>query len=42
MSGYPDDGEIARAQLQNKVTLLRKPFSTTTLIDRIKQVLGLE
>jgi len=42
MSGYPDDGEIARAQLQNKVTLLRKPFSTTTLVDRIKQVLGLE
>jgi CheY-like chemotaxis protein len=40
MSGYPDDGEIAQAGLEGKTTLLRKPFSTSALVERIKQLLG--
>ena len=40
MSGYPDDGEIAQARLEGKAILLKKPFSTTALIDRIRQELS--
>jgi two-component system, cell cycle sensor histidine kinase and response regulator CckA len=40
MSGYPDDGEIAEARIQDKAVLLRKPFSITILVDRIRQVLA--
>ena len=40
MSGYPDDGEIAQARLEGRAILLKKPFSTTALVDRIRQVLA--
>ena len=40
MSGYPDDGEIAQARLEGKAILLKKPFSPTGLVDRIRQVLA--
>ena len=40
MSGYPDDGEIAQARLEGRAILLKKPFSTTVLVDRIRQVLA--
>jgi two-component system cell cycle sensor histidine kinase/response regulator CckA len=42
MSGYPDDGEIAQARLEGRAILLKKPFSTTALVDRIRQVLAHE
>jgi PAS domain S-box-containing protein len=40
MSGYPDDGEIAQARLEGRAILLKKPFSTTALVDRIRQALA--
>jgi DNA-binding response OmpR family regulator len=40
MSGYPDDGEIVNARLQPAPVLLRKPFSTTVLVERLREVLA--
>ena len=40
MSGYPDDGEIAAARLEQHPILLRKPFAMTTLVDRIREALA--
>jgi CheY-like chemotaxis protein len=40
MSGYPDDGEIAEARLDDSTMLLRKPFSTTALVERIRLALA--
>jgi PAS domain S-box-containing protein len=40
MSGYPDDGEIAAARLEQTPILLRKPFSMTSLVDHIRDALA--
>jgi len=40
MSGYPDDGAIAEAGLQHRPLLLRKPFSTAVLVERIRETLS--
>jgi two-component system cell cycle sensor histidine kinase/response regulator CckA len=40
MSGYPDDGEIAAARLEQTPILLRKPFSMTSLVDHIRHALA--
>jgi two-component system, cell cycle sensor histidine kinase and response regulator CckA len=40
MSGYPDDGAIAEAGLAQRPVLLRKPFATALLVERIREALS--
>ena len=39
MSGYPDDGAITEAGLQGH-PVVRKPFSTAHLVERIREALA--
>jgi hypothetical protein len=39
MSGYPDDGAITAAGLVDE-TVLRKPFSTAHLVEKIRGALA--